>query len=154
MEFLAESFQLSTNPIFEHDAIAIARTLRISPPLLHGFNSLLKKGYRVEFSNKVEVVDLLVWATPTAATIRSFSGSNVPSPGCAAELRVLLSSDQELEDLLRLDHGKYGDEYLTCLSQLLQFVSCHYVLRRLLADIRLDHGRHCHGCGSCNSFSM
>ena len=94
--------------------------------MLHGFNSLLKKGYRIEFSNKVDIVDLFVWATPSAATIRSFSGSNVPHPGSAAELRCLLSLDQGLEDLLRLDDEKYGDEYLTCLSQLLQFVRCHY----------------------------
>ena len=73
-----------------------------------------------------------MWATPTDATIRSFSGSNVPNPGSAAELRSLLSLDYELEDRLKLDHGKYGDEYLTCLSQLLQFVRCHYILRRLL----------------------
>ena len=102
--------------------------------MLHGFNSLLKKGYRIEFSNEVESVDLFAWATPAAATIKSFSGSNVPYPGSVAELRGLLSLDQELEDLLRLDHGKYGDEYLTCLSQLLQFVR-RYILRRLLADI-------------------
>ena len=100
--------------------------------MLHGFNSLLKKGYRIEFPNKVKVVDLFVWATPTAATIRSFSGSNVPNPGSAEELRGLLSLDHGLEDLLKLDHGKYGDEYFTCLSQLLQFVRCHYNLRRLL----------------------
>jgi len=126
LELLAEPFWLSTNSVFEQSAIAIACTLRTSPPLLHGFNSLLKKGYTIEFSSKVEVVDLFVWATPTAATIRSFSGSNVPNPGSTAELRGLLSLDQELEDLLKLDHGKYGDEYLTCLSQLLQFVRCHY----------------------------
>ena len=132
LELLAKFFQLSTNPAFEQSAIAIACTLRTSPPLLHGFNSLLKKGYRIEFSNKVEIVDLFVWATPSAATIRSFSGSNVPHPGSAAELRCLLSLDQGLEDLLRLDDEKYGDEYLTCLSQLLQFVRSHYILRRLL----------------------
>ena len=132
MELLAESLELSTNPVFEHAAIAIARTLRTSPPLLHGFNSLLKKGYRIEFSNKLNVVDLFVWATPAAATIRSFSGSKVPNPSSAAELRGLLSLDHGLEDLLKLDHGKYGDEYLTCLSQLLQFVRSHYILRRLL----------------------
>ena len=95
--------------------------------MLHGFNSLLKKGYRIEFSDKVEVVDLFVWATPAAATIRSFSGSNVTNPSSATELRGLLSLDRELEDL-----GKYGDEYLTCLSQLLQYVRCRYILRRLL----------------------
>ena len=100
--------------------------------MLHGFNSLLKKGYRIEFSNEVKVVDLFVWATPATATIRSFSGSNVPNPSSATELRGLLSLDHELEDLLKLDHGKYGDEYLTCLSQLVQFVRCHYILRRLL----------------------
>ena len=100
--------------------------------MLHGFNSLLKKGHRIEFSNKVNVVDLFVWATPAATTIRSFSGSNVPNPNSATELRRLLSLDHELEDLLKLDDGKYGDEYLTCLSQLLQFVRCHYILRRLL----------------------
>ena len=100
--------------------------------MLHGFNSLLKKGYRIEFSDKVEVVDLFVWATPAAATIRSFSGSNVPNPSSATELRCFLSLDHEPEDLLKLTFGKYGDEYLTCLSQLLQFVSCHYILRRSL----------------------
>ncbi|KIJ97721.1 hypothetical protein K443DRAFT_236687 [Laccaria amethystina LaAM-08-1] len=124
----------STNPVFEQSAIAIASTLRTSPPLLHGFNSLLKKGYRIEFSNKVEVVDFFVWATPTAAVIRSFSGLNVPNPGSSAELRGWLSLDHEVGDLLKLNHGKYGDEdeYLTCLSQLLQFVRSHYILRRLL----------------------
>ena len=100
--------------------------------MLHGFNSLLKRGYRIEFSSKVQVVDLFVWATPAAATIRSFSGSNVPNPGSVTELRALLSLDHELEDLLKLDHGNYGDEYLTCVSQLLQFVRCHYILRHLL----------------------
>ena len=112
--------------------------------MLHGFNCLLKKGYRIEFSNKVKVVDLFVWATPAAATIRSFSGSNVPDPGSAAKLRDWLSLDHGLEDLLRLDYGQYGDEYPACLSQLLQFVRSHYILRCLLADIQLDHGRHCH----------
>ena len=100
--------------------------------MLHGFNSLLKKGYRIEFSGKVDVVDLFVWATPAAATIQSFSGSNVPNPSSATDLRGLLFWDHELEDLLKLDDGKYGDEYLTCLSQLLQFVRRHYILRRLL----------------------
>ncbi|EDR05649.1 uncharacterized protein LACBIDRAFT_294799 [Laccaria bicolor S238N-H82] len=112
----------STNPVYERSAVAIACILRTNPPLLHGFNSLLRKGYRIEFSNKVEIVDLFVWTTPAAAMIRSFSGSNVPNPGSAAELRDWLSLDHGLEDLLKLDYGKYGDEYPTCLSQLLQFI--------------------------------
>ena len=107
--------------------------------MLHGFNSLLKKGYRIEFSNKFEVVDLFVWVTPVAATIRSFSGSNVPNPGSAAELRGLLSLDHEPEDLLMLDHGKYGDEYLTCFSQLLQLVRYHDILKRLLIFVLISN---------------
>ncbi|KAF8159772.1 kinase-like domain-containing protein [Crassisporium funariophilum] len=102
----------------------MATILRSQPELFIGLNALLNPDYRLISSTSAIEVHYFVFTTWTGARILSISETKYRFPTSDRELRDIIVSKEAWKNLLDANPANLNKDWLTCISQLLQVVSC------------------------------